>query len=224
MERIPIEIGQYLNNTFPGLVLAPSLYHQWDIGIHFALGSGIYQFKDDGSLNLEMFDRVYSQALSIFNELFLNSDEIYLVTNVYQHKFDEARKKRIKVYDRYIKSKDLKFHLRQETLPYVFDDEEAEDYYTSRFSLKCHKQDFKYSLLIKAACNEDFPLKPKLGCRVGYPDVFFINVTKDVIFFIYDDRGCEVIAANIETIYPLYEKYGDWIDEYSREEIDQRFK
>jgi hypothetical protein len=54
--------------------------------------------------------------------------------------------------------------------------------------------------------------------------VFFINVTKNVIFFIYDDRGCEVIATNKETIYPLYEKYGDWIDEYSREEIDQRFK
>ncbi|HZG71889.1 MAG TPA: DUF3885 domain-containing protein [Chondromyces sp.] len=222
-----IEVGQYLNNTFPGLDLAPSLYHQWDTGIHFELGSGIYQFKDDGSLNLEMFDRVYSQALSIFNELFSNSDEIYLVTNLYQHRFNENKNKRIKVYDRYIKNKDLKFHLRQETLPYVFDDEEADDYYTSRFSLKCHKQDFKYPLLIKATCNEDFPLKPKLGGSdygSDYPDVFFINITKNVIFFIYDDRGCEVIATNKDTIYPLYEKYGDWIDEYSREEINQRFK
>lgn len=208
-------------------MLAPSLYHQWDIGIHFELGSGMYQFKDDGSLNLEMFERVYNQALSIFKELFSNSDEIFLVTNVYRHKSDEVRKKRIKVYDRYIKNKDLKFHLRQESLPYVFDDEDADDYYTSRFSLKCHKQDFKYSLLIKAACNEDFPLKPKLGgsgCGSDYPDVFFINLTKNVIFFIYDDRGCEVIATNKETIYPLYIKYGDLIDEYSREEIDQRFK
>lgn len=222
-----IEVGLYLNNTFPGLNLAPSLYHQWDIGIHFELGSGMYQFKDDGSLNLEMFDRVYSQALSIFNELFSKSDEIFLVTNLYQRRFNENKNKRIKVYDHYIKNKDLKFHLRQETLPYVFDDEEADDYYTSRFSLKCYKQDFKYPLLIKAACNEDFPLKPKLGCSdygSDYPDVFFINVTKNVIFFIYDDRGCEVIATNKETIYPLYEKYGDLIDEYSREEIDQRFK
>lgn len=220
-----IDLDQYLNNVFPGLTLAPSLYHQWDIGIHFELGAGIYQIKDDGSLNLEMFDCVYSQALSIFNELFSDLDEIFLVTNVYQHRSDEMKKNRMKVYDRYIKNKDLKFHLRQVTLPYVFDAEEADgDYYTSRFSLKCRKQDFKYPLLIKAACNEDFPLKPKYGTGSNYPDVFFINKTKNVIFFIYDDRGCEVIATNKESIYPLYKKYGDWIDEYSREEIVKRFK
>ncbi|WP_036132594.1 DUF3885 domain-containing protein [Lysinibacillus sphaericus] len=219
-----MDLDQYLNNAFPGLTLAPSLYHQWDIGIHFELGTGIYQFKDDGSLNLEMFDCVYNQALSIFNELFSDLDEIFLVTNVYQHRSDEIKKKRIKVYNRFLKNKNLKLHLRQETLPYVFDDEEADDYYTSRFSLKCCKHDFKYPLLIKAACNEDFPLKPKFGPVSNYPDVFFINITKNVIFFIYDDRGCEVIATNNETIYPLYEKYGDWIDEYSREEIVKRFK
>ena len=217
-----IDLDQYLNNAFPGLTLAPSLYYQWDIGIHFELGAGIYQIRDDGSLNLEMFDCVYSQALSIFNELFSDLDEIFLVTNVYQHRSDEINKKRVKVYDRYIKNKDLKFHLRQVTLPYVFDADE--DYYTSRFSLKCRKQDFKYSLLIKAACNEDFPLKPKYSTGSNYPDVFFINKTKNVIFFIYDDRGCEVIATNKESIYPLYKKYGEWIDEYSREEIVKRFK
>ena len=196
--------------------MAPSLYHQWDIGIHFELGAGIYQFKEDGSLNLEMFDYVYSQALSIFNELFSDMDEIFLVTNVYRQRSEEMKKKRIKVYDRYIKNKGLKFHIRHETLHRVFDTEEADDTYTSRFSLKCCKQDIHYSLLIKAACNEDFPLKPKYGPGSNYPDVFFINITKNVIFFIYDDRGCEVIAANKETIYPLYKKYGDWIDEHAR--------
>ncbi|KOS66751.1 hypothetical protein AEA09_16760 [Lysinibacillus contaminans] len=219
-----MDLGQYLNNAFPGLTLVPSLYHQWDIGIHFELGGEMYQFRDDGSLNLEKFDCVYSQALSIFNELFSDLDEIFLVTNVYRHKSDEIKQKRIKVYDRNIKNKDLKLHLKQETLPYVFDHEGADDFYTSRFSLKCCKQDFNYPLLIKAACNEDFPLKPKFSTASDYPDVFFINITKNVIFFIYDDRGCEIIATNKETIYPLYEKYGDWFDEYSREEIVKRFK
>ncbi|WP_338754703.1 DUF3885 domain-containing protein [Bacillus sp. FJAT-52991] len=220
-----MELNQYLNNTFPGLMLAPSLYHQWNIGIHFELGAGIYQFKEDGSLNRERFECAYSQALAIFNELFSDSDEIFLVTNVYQYRWGRSKKKRIKVYDRYIRKKDLKFHVRQETLPYVFDDEDADDYSTSRFSLKCRKRDVKYPLLIQATCHEDFPLKPKLGGNTTsyYPDVFFINVTKNVIFFIYDDRGCEVIANKKETIYSLYEKYGEWIDEYSREEIVQRF-
>ncbi|MFJ7406856.1 MULTISPECIES: DUF3885 domain-containing protein [unclassified Lysinibacillus] len=217
-----MDLGQYLTSTFPGLTLVPSLYHQWDIGIHFELGAGMYQFKDDGNLNYEMFECVYSQALSIFNELFSDSDEIFLVTNVYQHKSYEMN--RINVYNHYLKNKDVKLHLRQETLPNVFNVDESDDHYTSRFSLKCRKQDIKYPLLIKAACNEDFPLKPKFRRVTNYPDVFFINITKNVVFFIYDDRGCEVIATNKETIVPLYEKYGDWLDEYSREEIVKRFK
>ncbi|MFJ6414710.1 DUF3885 domain-containing protein [Terribacillus saccharophilus] len=53
----------------------------------------------------------------------------------------------------------------------------------------------RISSLLKAACNEDFPpLKPRFKEYDGYPDIFFINKSKDIIFFIYDDRGCEIIA------------------------------
>ncbi|WP_232698477.1 DUF3885 domain-containing protein [Brevibacillus daliensis] len=221
-----MELREYLNTTFPRLILKPSLYHQWDIGIHFEFAKGIYQFKDNNTLNLNMFHLVYSQALSIFNYLFSEQDEIFLVTNVYNRKDNKHRINRIKVYHRFIKNKDIRFHLRHQILPYVFnDDEDADEYYTSQFYLKCSKQDIRYSLLIKATCNEDFPLKPKLGDKNGayYPDVFFINASKNLILFIYDDRGCEVIANNIETIRPLYNQYNDWIDKYNREEIEQRF-
>lgn len=60
--------------------------------------------------------------------------------------------------------------------------------------------------------------------EISYPDVFFINVTKDIIMFIYDDRGCEVIAKNKEMIRDLYEKYKEWIPDYERESIDDLFK
>jgi Domain of unknown function (DUF3885) len=45
-----------------------------------------------------------------------------------------------------------------------------------------------------------------------------------VILYIYDDRGCEVSASDIEMIRSIYEKYEDWLDEDCREEIEQRFK
>ncbi|MCU7741522.1 DUF3885 domain-containing protein [Priestia megaterium] len=222
-----MELKEYLNINFPGLVLRPSLYYQWDIGIHFELGNEIYQFTSEKSLiNLNRFEQVYSQALSIFNDLFSLHDEIILVTNVYQYKTSKNRGQRIKVYDRYIKDKDLKLRLKQETLPYVFGEEEdADEYSTSQFYLRCRKQDIRYTLLIKAACNEDFPLKPKLGKREGsyYPDLFFVNVTKNLIFFIYDDRGCEVIASDKESIRSTYEKYYHLVDENYRTEIDRLF-
>jgi hypothetical protein len=217
-------LQEYLHTTFPGLVLKPSLYLQWKTGIHFGLAQEMYQFKDNGKLNLQMFDTVYSQALAIFNDLFSEEDEIFLVTNVYHRKDSNSRTKPIKVYKNSVKNKNLVFHLKQETLPYVFEDE-ANDYYTAQYCLKCRKQDLRYPLLIRAACNEDFPLKPKFGREKGmfYPDVFFINVSKNLIFFIYDDRGCEVISDNKETLRPLYEKYNDWLYEYNRKEIKRLF-
>ncbi|OAH57661.1 hypothetical protein AWH48_01180 [Domibacillus aminovorans] len=221
-----MNLQEYLHTTFPGLILKPSLYLQWETGIHFELAKEMYQFKDNGKLNLKMFDLVYSQALSIFNDLFSEQDEIFLVTNVYHRKNSTSRTKRMKVYVNSIKNKNLKFHLKQETLPYVFDDEEeANEYYTSQFYLKCSKQDLRYPLLIKAACNEDFSLKPKFRQEKGlyYPDVFFINISKNLIFFIYDDRGCEVISDNKETLRLVYEKYHDWLYEYNREEMKQLF-
>lgn len=72
-----------------------------------------------------------------------------------------------------------------------------------------------------------FPtLYPRLGSKqeISYPDVFFVNATKDIIMFIYDDRGCEVIAKNKEIIRYLYEKYKNWIPCYERESIDDLFK
>ena len=220
-----MDLNKYLNTFFPGLVLKPSLYHQWDIGLHFELGGGVYQFKEGTEkLDFERFKQVYRQTHCIFQEIFSEEDVVFLVTNVYK-RTTEHRIQRIKVYDRNMKNKYLKYQLKQETLPYLFDEEDADDYYTTRYSLKCRKQDINYQLLIKAACNEDFPLKPKLGgFYAHYPDVFFVNATKNVIFFIYDDRGCEVIASNQETIRPLYEKFGDRIDKYYKEEINERVK
>lgn len=50
-----------------------------------------------------------------------------------------------------------------------------------------------------------------------------MNTTRNIIFYMYDDRGCEVIARDREAIRPIYEKYADWLDESNRAEIDQYF-
>lgn len=225
-----MEIKEYIKTTFPGLILKPSLYSQWNKGIHFELAKGLYQLKEKtDELNPDYFNAVYDQAITLFNDLFSADDQIFLVTNMYRYRnYKKRSRRKFKVYLHYIKSKDVRLRLTQETLPYMFDDEEElEEKCTSQFSIQCHKQDVRYSTLIKAICNQDFPpAKPRIHnpYNLYEPDVFFINATRNVIFYIYDDRGCEVIASDMETIRPIYEKYADWIDEYCREEIDQRFK
>lgn len=212
-------LKHYVNENFPGLVLKPSLYYQWDKRIHFELAKGLYQLNDQSDeLNPIYFQTVYKQALTLFHELFSDDDELFLVANIYQHKnYKKRSKRKIKIFLHYIKNKDILFQLKQETLPYIFDDEDdAEEKCTTQFYLQCRKNDIRYPLLIKAITHQDFAsLKPRLQNPYGLyaPDVFFINCSKNIVYFIYDDRGCEVIAKDYETIRPIYEKHCDWIDE-----------
>ncbi|MDV2884658.1 DUF3885 domain-containing protein [Alkalihalophilus pseudofirmus] len=218
-----MELNEYLAYSFPGLHLKPSLYNQWHIGIHFELGKNMYQL-DGNKLNLDLFELVYSQATAIFNDLFSKQDEMMLVTNAYLHIGNKKIVKAPKVYKHFLKNNKLKHKIRQKTLPVMIDDEgDPSEYYISQFHLKCKKGDLNYPLLIKAICHKDFHLKPKLGKRKGAydPDVFFVNISKNIIYYIYDDRGCEVIANSTETIVPLYNDYTEWVAGYNRDEIER---
>lgn len=217
-----MKIVDYLNEKFPTVVLVPSVYYQWDIGIHFSLGEGIYQFKENGELNLEMFSTAYKQTFKIFDELFDQNDDLILVTNNYKWKKQQQTTK-LKVYQPNLRDKNILKKLQSKTYPYPFEEDEKEDYEMQQFSLQCKVSDINLEGLLKASLNEDFPpVKPRFGCdSVYYPDVFFVNTTKDIIFFVYDDRGCEVIALTAEKLRPLYEKHYDWVDEVDRERIEK---
>ena len=217
-----MNIMDYLRGKFPTVELIPSIYYQWDIGIHFSLGGEIYQFKDNDDLNLDRFRLVYKQTSTIFNELFEQNDELFFVTNVYKHKTKEKHTRKLKVYQPFLKCKNSFTRIQVKTYPYPFELDKAEEFELQQFSLLCKRGDIRVKELLKAASNEDFPLKPKFGrYSIDYPDVFLVNITKDIIFFVYDDRGCEVIARETDRIRPLYEKYYDWVEEVDRKRIEQ---
>ncbi|WP_420916570.1 DUF3885 domain-containing protein [Paenibacillus thiaminolyticus] len=54
-------------------------------------------------------------------------------------------------------------------------------------------------------------------------DIYFINKTKKMIYHLYDDRGCDVICADVDPLRPLYEEFNDWILDYDREKIEALF-
>ncbi|WP_141499446.1 DUF3885 domain-containing protein [Bacillus toyonensis] len=224
-----MQLKEYMNQTFPGVTLVPSIYSQWENHLHFDFGKDKYQIVEGtDDLNMEYFSQLYTYNKYLFEDIFLKEDVVFVVANVYRFKKENIKTpQKINIYNKYIKKRDLKFRIRQETLPFLFEDEEADLYCTSQFSLKCLAEDIKYELLIQAVNHEDFPdLYPRFGRKkeVSYPDVFLINTSKDIVMFIYDDRGCEVIAKNKEIIRGLYEKYKEWIPVYERESIDSLFK
>jgi hypothetical protein len=75
--------------------------------------------------------------------------------------------------------------------------------------------------LLTAVANTDFLRQPRI---TQDKDIYFININKQLIFHMYDDRGLDIIAANIETLRPIYEKHNNWLLDYDREKIDKQFQ
>src|SRR5699024_5356301 len=54
--------------------------------------------------------------------------------------------------------------------------------------------------------------------------VYLLSPDEKILFYLYDDRGLDVVSKYKRKLYPLYETFNDWILEYDRESIDKIFK
>ncbi len=67
----------------------------------------------------------------------------------------------------------------------------------------------------------------KVGEQSGDPKVtsgvYVIDPHSKIIMHMYDDRGLDIIAAELNTIRPLFESFRDWILDNQRHRIELRF-
>ncbi|WP_412839708.1 DUF3885 domain-containing protein [Bacillus paranthracis] len=189
-----MRLREYMLETFPNLELRPPLFYNGDIGIRFKLGvnydcTNIYE-------NCPYLEGVYNRAITLFQSLHSKTDDIYIVVDVNDFADGETFKHKLNIFSKYVKEKSDLFKLQKNTIPYVFpEDDEDGLYKTHRFTLKCKVSDLKYIPMLKAICNQDMGIKPRI-----FHMVYFINVNKNTIFHIYDDRGCDVLATSPNTI------------------------
>ena len=210
-----MQVNHDLDDRFPNLKIRPPLFYDWPIGIRFELG-------DPDEDNRERYmERVYFRALSLFKALHSTHDEMWMIANVHHREENLWRRRRVKIFQHYVKSKEVLYRLQHQVIPWVFEDldEYSEGLQTHRYTLRCKVSDVKYVHLVKALCNRDMAINPKIE-----HDLFFVNLSRDTIFHIYDDRGCDVIASTKESIRPLYETYSEWILPYDKEAIDRVFQ
>ncbi len=214
---VEMRLREYMLETFPNLELRPPLFYNGDIGIRFKLGvnydcTNIYE-------NCPYLEGVYNRAITLFQSLHSKTDDIYIVVDVNDFADGETFKHKLNIFSKYVKEKSDLFKLQKNTIPYVFpEDDEDGLYKTHRFTLKCKVSDLKYIPMLKAICNQDMGIKPRI-----FHMVYFINVNKNTIFHIYDDRGCDVLATSPNTIRDMYHTYNDWILDYNRNKIDKVF-
>lgn len=194
--------------------------------MHFEISNPSIPFSEKENL-LQIFIR----TTTLFEKIFDDEDEILFVTDVHMSKNNPfLYKKPLNVYLKYVKQKKKLLKLQYSLLPSVYEDE-AEEWacvqdVTHRFLLKCKINEIKYLQLLKAVSYEDFAHPSTILKNIqesGY-DIYFINLTKKVIYHLYDDHGFDILAADKETIRFLYDEYNDWILDYDREEIDVIFR
>ncbi|MFE4352759.1 DUF3885 domain-containing protein [Peribacillus butanolivorans] len=208
-----MEFEKYMETNFPNLSLRPALFYSWDIGIRFELGVEWkieYDFENSPYLK-----GVYKRAINLFKSLHLDDEEIFVVANV-----NDYGDKKVNIFYPFVRDKDVLYKLKHKVIPYVFpEDDEEGRYITHRFMLRCKTSDIRYVPLLKAICNQDMGIRPSI-----FHDIFFININRETIFHVYDDRGCDLLGKSAETIRDIYNKYNEWILDYDREEIDKVFR
>ncbi len=214
---VEMRLNGYMLETFPNLELRPPLFYNGDIGIRFKLGVN-YDYNNIYE-NCPYLEGVYNRAITLFQSLHATEDDIYIVVDVNDFADGETFKHKLNIFSKYVKEKSDLFKLQKNTIPYVFpEDDEDGLYKTHRFTLKCKVSDLKYIPMLKAICNQDMGIKPSIFHRV-----YFININKNTIFHIYDDRGCDVLATSPNTIRDMYHTYNDWILDYDRNKINKVF-
>ncbi|SDB87623.1 protein of unknown function [Shouchella lonarensis] len=93
------------------------------------------------------------------------------------------------------------------------------------FVLACQTKHLRAAALLKAILHEDFRHHSTLLKRDRYSgcEVYVVNVTKQMIFHLYDDRGCDMIAAEKENLRSLYKNFNHWLLDYDRAQMDKVF-
>ncbi|MEK5389748.1 DUF3885 domain-containing protein [Margalitia sp. FSL K6-0131] len=211
-----MQLNDFMHENYPNLELKPPLFYSWDIGIRFELG--VEWKREYDYPNNPYVLGCYKRAITLFESLHSPTEDIFVVMDV--NDFDKGKnlKHQLNNFPKYV-NKSMQFKLKHQALPYIFpEDDEEGTYKTHRFTLKCKTSDFKYVPLLKAICNQDLGLKPRIFHRV-----YFININRKTIFHVYDDRGCDLLATSPATIKDIYNKHNDWILDYDRPEIDKVF-
>jgi Domain of unknown function (DUF3885) len=208
-------LNDFMKENFPNLELRSPLFYSWENGIRFELGVEELRDYDRDNLYLE---NVYKRAITLFKSIHSKSDEIFVVANVSDYGYGITFKHKLNIYSKYVKGKSVLNKLTHTTIPYVYADDEG-NCKTHRFTLKCKTFDIKFDSMIRAICNQDMGISPNI-----HHEIFFVNIKRGTIFFVYDDRGCDLLAVSSEEIRDIYNKYNEWILDYDRDVIDKVFK
>lgn len=215
-----MEIGksykQFLTDNFKGLRIRASLFFNWDKGLRFDLQEG--EVDTD-----EYFEEVLKRSTTLFQEAFDPDDNAFLVVMDYKYKRTKLRSGNFCFRQiRDLSGREIAF-LKVYRL---YDPNDSLDVRNVAI-IKSEIERIDYKNILNAIGNTDFPQRqPRLDKNGVFTskEIFFLNIDRKLIFHMYDDRGLDIIANDVEQLRPIYNKYNSWLLDSNREKMDSLFE
>ncbi|WP_432352932.1 DUF3885 domain-containing protein [Sporosarcina sp. A2] len=200
--------------------MQPPLFSSWEHALRFEISKPGSNLEKPEDLQQAMY-----RAVALIDEILSDEDQLLVVGDVYtskKHNFLENRP--VSTYQMFVKNEEVLSSLRYELIP-ESSLEDGEEMVTHRFLHQVHKNQIHYEFLVETKCCEHVRV-PITGLknnpRSGY-EFYLINQSRNIIYHLYGERGCDIIAADREELRTLYEMYSDWIEEENRERMDAMF-
>ncbi|TYR81224.1 DUF3885 domain-containing protein [Priestia megaterium] len=185
-----IALHSYLTNMFPNIQMKKPLFYNAPAGIRFELTDQKRVWEK------EYMKNVYTRAYEIFQALHEKNDELLLVFKSAspQSELPLVRKKETAI-KKFIRSR-LK---KQDVQSLALQDQDE-------YVIACKTTDVKQKLLLQSIANRDLHIQPAIE-----DECYIINLNKETIFHLYDDRGLDVVSNNEHSLALLQQKFNDWI-------------
>jgi hypothetical protein len=206
---------EFIENNLRGLVLETPLFYNNPIGIRFEIGVPYRQVSSD-----KYFTNVYLRSNFIFDEVFEEDDEMFIIIRwVRDIEPYTTFNKGLDVFPDMIKNKNILNKASLIEMERYIEDNGDLSGISYQYVLICKKYDVDYKRILRAIANSDHAIYPYTS-----NGVFFINTKKNIIYYLYDDRGLDLVSNDEKNLKDIYTKFNDWILDYDRERIDKVFK
>ena len=89
-------------------------------------------------------------------------------------------------------------------------------------------QEHLYWNLTRAKCHIDQLLLEIIKGDIGgfsclTSSVYFLSTERPILYYLYDDRGADIVASDKKLLMQFYRKYNDWILPYDKDRIRKIF-
>jgi hypothetical protein len=208
------ELKSHLDNHFKGIMLLRPLFFSGIPALRFELPDSLLETNDDAYFIevVKRMDRIHSITTS-------ESDSMIL----FYRKYTNKKRRKIRKTNYLFKQLNAptvttQYKRNKKSGADVYGDYVVSSVRSCQVVIKDKACNINFHNLFVATANMDFGNRtPILAHAEG--ELYIINLSRNTVTLMYDDRGCDVISLDVDLLRHYYKELSDLILEFNRPEI-----